>query len=196
MLRLFLRLFLVMTIGLVLALQTVDRTFDALLDGEMQHYNQRRCVVRPGRWSSNCVAWTIRPRSDNWKPCGLTTAWALPWLSAINSSLSTQEKAELSQGLLVMRDQYTQFISRIDDGSQLLSIKLPAEPSLMPFYITVAYMMIAIMIGFVLFFWVRPHWRDLEKLRLAAERWWQRSVGAYSVVQAVRTFATWPNISI
>lgn len=32
-----------------------------------------------------------------------------------------------AQGLLVLRDKYTQFISRIDDGSQLLSIKLPAE---------------------------------------------------------------------
>jgi two-component system sensor kinase ParS len=40
----------------------------------------------------------------------------------------------------------------------------------MPFYIAAAYLMIAVMIGFVLLFWVRPHWRDLEKLRLAAER--------------------------
>jgi two-component system sensor kinase ParS len=30
--------------------------------------------------------------------------------------------------------------------------------------------MLAVLIGIVLFFWVRPHWRDLEKLRLAAER--------------------------
>ncbi len=49
MLRLFLGLFLAMTIGLVLALQTVDRTFDALLDGEMQRYNQE--AVRGQAWS-------------------------------------------------------------------------------------------------------------------------------------------------
>ena len=36
-----------------------------------------------------------------------------------------------------------QFISNIDGGSQLLSIKLPPEPSLMPFYIAVAYAMLA-----------------------------------------------------
>ena len=36
MLRLFFGLFLVMTVGLVLALQTVEHTFDALLDGQMQ----------------------------------------------------------------------------------------------------------------------------------------------------------------
>ncbi|ROM88049.1 two-component sensor histidine kinase [Pseudomonas brassicacearum] len=170
MLRLFLGLFLVMTIGLVLALQTVDRTFDALLDGEMQHYNQE--AVRGQAWS---LVEQLRGLDDSARERQLETVrphygLGLALVERDQLSLSTQEKAELSQGLLVMRDQYTQFISRIDDGSQLLSIKLPAEPSLMPFYITVAYMMIAIMIGFVLFFWVRPHWRDLEKLRLAAER--------------------------
>ncbi|KIR17078.1 Sensor protein RstB [Pseudomonas fluorescens] len=170
MLRLFLGLFLVMTIGLVLALQTVDRTFDALLDGEMQHYNQE--AVRGQAWS---LVEQLRGLDDSARERQLETVRPhygldLALVERDQLSLSTQEKAELSQGLLVMRDQYTQFISRIDDGSQLLSIKLPAEPSLMPFYITVAYMMIAIMIGFVLFFWVRPHWRDLEKLRLAAER--------------------------
>ncbi|RDI05256.1 two-component system sensor kinase ParS [Pseudomonas fluorescens] len=170
MLRLFLGLFLVMTIGLVLALQTVDRTFDALLDGEMQHYNQE--AVRGQAWS---LVEQLRGLDDSARERQLETVrphygLGLALVERDQLSLSTQEKAELSQGLLVMRDQYTQFISRIDDGSQLLSIKLPAEPSLMPFYITVAYIMIAIMIGFVLFFWVRPHWRDLEKLRLAAER--------------------------
>lgn len=170
MLRLFLGLFLVMTIGLVLALQTVDRTFDALLDGEMQHYNQE--AVRGQAWS---LVEQLRGLDGSARERQLETVrphygLGLALVERDQLSLSTQEKAELSQGLLVMRDQYTQFISRIDDGSQLLSIKLPAEPSLMPFYITVAYMMIAIMIGFVLFFWVRPHWRDLEKLRLAAER--------------------------
>ncbi|WP_420233189.1 ATP-binding protein [Pseudomonas sp. ABY48] len=170
MLRLFLGLFLVMTIGLVLALQTVDRTFDALLDGEMQHYNQE--AVRGQAWS---LVEQLRGLDGSARERQLEAVrphygLGLALVERDQVALTPQEQAELAQGLLVMRDQYTQFISRIDDGSQLLSIKLPAEPSLMPFYITVAYMMIAIMIGFVLFFWVRPHWRDLEKLRLAAER--------------------------
>jgi two-component system sensor kinase ParS len=95
---------------------------------------------------------------------------SLGLIEADQLKLSDEEKAELAQNLLVIRDNYTQFISNIDGGSQLLSIKLPPEPSLMPFYITAAYMMLAVLIGIVLFFWVRPHWRDLEKLRLAAER--------------------------
>lgn len=46
-------------------------------------------------------------------------------------------------------------------------------------YTATAYLMIAVMIGFVLLFWVRPHWRDLEKLRLAAERFYDNNLSAW-----------------
>ncbi|SFG71832.1 ATP-binding protein [Pseudomonas sp. NFACC45] len=170
MLRLFLGLFLAMTIGLVLALQTVERTFEALLDGEMQRYNQE--AVRGQAWS---LVEQLRDLDGPARERQLESVrphygLGLALVERDPLALTPKEQAELAQGRLVMREQYTQFISRIDDGSQLLSIQLPAEPSLMPFYIVAAYLMVAIMIGFVLLFWVRPHWRDLEKLRLAAER--------------------------
>ncbi|WP_207866423.1 ATP-binding protein [Pseudomonas sp. 58(2021)] len=170
MLRLFLGLFLVMTVGLVAALQTVEHTFNALLDNQMQAYNRE--AVRGQAWSliehmrdqqgaaREAQLEALRPHY------GLT----LSLVEADQLNLSDEEKAELAQGLLVIRHDYTQFISDIDGGSQLLSIKLPPEPSLMPFYISAAYMMLAVLLGIVLYFWVRPHWRDLEKLRLAAER--------------------------
>ena len=170
MLRLFLGLFLVMTVGLVAALQTVEHTFNALLDNQMQAYNRE--AVRGQAWSliehmrdqqgvaREAQLEALRPHY------GLT----LSLVEADQLNLNDQEKAELAQDLLVIRDDYTQFISNIDGGSQLLSIKLPPEPSLMPFYIAGAYMMLAVLLGIVLYFWVRPHWRDLEKLRLAAER--------------------------
>ncbi|MBL0797359.1 ATP-binding protein [Pseudomonas sp. B7] len=170
MLRLFLGLFLVMTVGLVAALQTVEHTFNALLDNQMQAYNRE--AVRGQAWSliehmrdqqgaaREAQLEALRPHY------GLT----LSLIEADQLKLNDQEKAELAQDLLVIRDDYTQFISNIDGGSQLLSIKLPPEPSLMPFYIAGAYLMLAVLLGIVLYFWVRPHWRDLEKLRLAAER--------------------------
>lgn len=170
MLRLFLGLFLVMTVGLVAALQTVEHTFNALLDNQMQAYNRE--AVRGQAWSliehmrdqqgaaREAQLEALRPHY------GLT----LSLVEADQLNLNEQEKAELAQDLLVIRDDYTQFISNIDGGSQLLSIKLPPEPSLMPFYIAGAYLMLAVLLGIVLYFWVRPHWRDLEKLRLAAER--------------------------
>lgn len=170
MLRLFLGLFLVMTVGLVAALQTVEHTFNALLDNQMQAYNRE--AVRGQAWSliehmRDQKGAAREAQLDALRPhYGLT----LSLVEADQLNLSDEEKAELAQGLLVIRHDYTQFISNIDGGSQLLSIKLPPEPSLMPFYISAAYMMLAVLLGIVLYFWVRPHWRDLEKLRLAAER--------------------------
>ncbi len=170
MLRLFLGLFLVMTVGLVLALQTVEHTFNALLDNQMQAYNRE--AVRGQAWS---LVEHMRDQHGEAREQQLEAlrphyGLSLGLIEADQLKLTDEEKSELAQNLLVIRDNYTQFISNIDGGSQLLSIKLPPEPSLMPFYITAAYMMLAVLIGIVLFFWVRPHWRDLEKLRLAAER--------------------------
>lgn len=178
MLRLFLGLFLVMTVGLVLALQTVEHTFNALLDNQMQAYNRE--AVRGQAWS---LVEHMRDQHGEAREQQLEAlrphyGLSLGLVEADQLKLSDEEKAELAQNLLVIRDNYTQFISNIDGGSQLLSIKLPPEPSLMPFYITAAYMMLAVLIGIVLFFWVRPHWRDLEKLRLAAERFGDNDLSA------------------
>jgi len=144
MLRLFLGLFLVMTVGLVLGLQTVDRAFNALLDGQMQSYNRE--AVRGQAWS---LAEQLRGLDGAARERQLDAVrpyygLGLSLVETDQLSLSDQEKAELAQGLLVIREKYTQFISRIDDGSQLLSIMLPAEPSLMSFYIAAAYLMIAV----------------------------------------------------
>ncbi|MCU7248169.1 ATP-binding protein [Pseudomonas koreensis] len=170
MLRLFLGLFLVMTLGLVVALQTVERTFDALLDYQMQDYNRE--AVRGQAWTltEQLRGLDSTGREQRLQAIRPHYGLGLTLVQADQLALNEQEQAELARGLLVIRDKYTQYIASIDGGPQLLSIKLPAEPSLMPFYIAGAYLMIAVMIGIVLFFWVRPHWRDLEKLRLAAER--------------------------
>ncbi|WP_339487989.1 ATP-binding protein [Pseudomonas sp. RL_5y_Pfl2_70] len=170
MLRLFLGLFLVMTVGLVAALQTVEHTFNALLDNQMQAYNRE--AVRGQAWS---LVEHMRDQQGAAREAQLEAlrphyGLTLSLVEADQLNLNDQEKAELAQELLVIRDDYTQFISNIDGGSQLLSIKLPPEPSLMQFYIAGAYLMLAVLLGIVLYFWVRPHWRDLEKLRLAAER--------------------------
>ncbi|MBP5943268.1 MULTISPECIES: ATP-binding protein [unclassified Pseudomonas] len=178
MLRLFLGLFLVMTVGLVLALQTVEHTFNALLDNQMQAYNRE--AVRGQAWSlvdhlRGRQGADREQRLESLRPhYGLT----LKLVEADQLALTPEEKAQLAQDVLVIRDNYTQFISNIDGGSQVLSIKLPPEPSLMPFYIAAAYGMLSVLIGIVLFFWVRPHWRDLEKLRLAAERFGDNDLSA------------------
>ncbi len=170
MLRLFLGLFLVLAIGLVAALEVVDRTFTAVLDDTLKTYNreavrgqayslveQLRALDGPGR-EAQLLA--LRPHY------GLR----LQLLQSADLDLSTSEKAELANNLMVVREKYTQFISRIDEGEQLLSIQMPEEPSWTNIYIILAYTMLGVLLGIVLYFWVRPHWRDLEKLRLAAQR--------------------------
>ena len=178
MLRLFLGLFLVMTVGLVLALQTVEHTFNALLDNQMQAYNRE--AVRGQAWS---LVDHLRGRQGADREQKLESlrphyGLSLKLVEDDQLALTPEEKAQLAQNVLVIRDSYTQFISNIDGGSQVLSIKLPPEPSLMPFYIAAAYGMLAVLIGIVLFFWVRPHWLDLEKLRLAAERFGDNDLSA------------------
>lgn len=178
MLRLFLGLYLVLAVGLVLALQTVEHTFNALLDSQMQAYNRE--AVRGQAWS---LVEQLREldgprREQHLQQLRAHYGLGLSLVQSAELDLDDQEKALLAEGTLVIRQSYTQFISTIDGGPQLLSIKLPAEPSLMPFYITGAYVMLAGLIGIVLFFWVRPHWRDLEKLRLAAERFGDNDLSA------------------
>lgn len=170
MLRLFFGLFIVLAIGLVGALEVVDRTFTALLDGEMKTYNRE--AVRGPAYS---LVEQLRDLDGPAREAQLERlrphyGLRLQLMNAEELSLNPTEKAELAAKLMVVRDKYTQFISPIDDGPQLLSIKLPEEPSRTVIYMVLAYAMLGVLLGIVLFFWVRPHWRDLEKLRLAAQR--------------------------
>ncbi|WP_212627319.1 ATP-binding protein [Pseudomonas sp. PP3] len=178
MLRLFLGLYLVMAVGLVAALQAVEHTFNALLDGQMQAYNRE--AVRGQAWSlvEQVREFEAAQREQQLQKLRPHYGLGLSLVDATELDLNEREKQQLAEGTLVIRQDYTQFITSIDGGPQLLSIKLPAEPSLMTFYIAAAYLMLAGLIGIVLFFWVRPHWRDLEKLRLAAERFGDNDLSA------------------
>lgn len=195
MLRLFLGLFLVMTVGLVLALQTVEHTFNALLDNQMQAYNRE--AVRGQAWS---LVDHLRGRQGADREQKLESlrphyGLSLKLVEADQLALTPEEKAQLAQNVLVIRDSYTQFISNIDGGSQVLSIKLPPEPSLMPFYIAAAYGMLAVLIGIVLFSGCARTgvtWRSCV---------WRQSVLATTICRHAfscpnaRTSAIWPSTS-
>ncbi|WP_409298815.1 ATP-binding protein [Pseudomonas sp. KCJK8993] len=102
----------------------------------------------------------------------------LALVDADQLSLTPREQALLDSSQLVVRgDEYDEFISSIDGGPQLLSIKLPEEQPLTLLYSIAAYALLGALLGIVLYFWVRPHWRDLESLRLAAERFGSNDLG-------------------
>ncbi|MCF1488307.1 ATP-binding protein [Pseudomonas mosselii] len=178
MLRLFLGLYLILTVGLVVALQTVEHTLDALLAPQMEAASRETF-----RGTVHALVEQLRgvqgeQRAQRLERLRPAYGLGLDLVRRDQLALSEREYAQLAQGQLVLREQYTQLFSRIDDGDQLLSVKLPREPNFMPVYIGTAYLMLALLLGVVLYFWVRPHWRDLEKLRLAAQRFGDNDLSA------------------
>ncbi len=127
-------------------------------------------AARPIRWWKSWPRWTRPDASDSSKTGVPTTGFELSLTDARQAKLTQEEQALLDKNLLVVREDFTEFISRIDAGPQLLDIKLPPEPSLTPLFTVLAYILLGVLVGIALLVWVRPHWRDLETLRLAAQR--------------------------
>ncbi|OVZ43902.1 two-component sensor histidine kinase, partial [Pseudomonas aeruginosa] len=170
MLRLFLRLYLLLALGLAAAIFVVDHVIDAFYDSIVENYH--RDAVRGQAYS---LVEKLAPldqagrqrQLEDWRPhYGLE----LSLTDARQAKLTQEEQALLDKNLLVVREDFTEFISRIDAGPQLLDIKLPPEPSLTPLFTVPAYILLGVLVGIALLVWVRPHWRDLETLRLAAQR--------------------------
>lgn len=178
MLRLFLRLYLVLAVGFAVAFFTVGQLFTQMLTETTENYN--RDAVRGQAYSLvqelNHLDRAAREQQlQAWKPhYGL----GLALVERDELGLTEREQALLANNQLVVRKKFSEYISAIDDGSQLLSIKLPPEPTLMVPYTIAAYVLLAAMLAVVLFFWVRPHWRDLEKLRLAAQDFGDNDLGS------------------
>lgn len=170
MLRLFLRLYLLLALGFAAAIFVVDHVIDAFYDSIVENYH--RDAVRGQAYS---LVEKLAPldqagrqrQLEDWRPhYGLE----LSLTDARQAKLTQEEQALLDKNLLVVREDFTEFISRIDAGPQLLDIKLPPEPSLTPLFTVLAYILLGVLVGIALLVWVRPHWRDLETLRLATQR--------------------------
>ncbi|HCL3240212.1 TPA: sensor histidine kinase ParS, partial [Pseudomonas aeruginosa] len=162
MLRLFLRLYLLLALGFAAAIFVVDHVIDAFYDSIVENYH--RDAVRGQAYS---LVEKLAPldqagrqrQLEDWRPhYGLE----LSLTDARQAKLTQEEQALLDKNLLVVREDFTEFISRIDAGPQLLDIKLPPEPSLTPLFTVLAYILLGVLVGIALLVWVRPHWRDLE----------------------------------
>jgi len=106
--------------------------------------------------------------------------------------LSEREKKLLDDGLLVVRGDFKEFLSRIDSGMQLLEIKLPEEPKWMYMWV---YGFLGLCLAIVLYFWVRPHWRDLEHIRLAPSASAITTSAHASCCRVAPPCANWPGTS-
>ncbi|HHM5809516.1 TPA: sensor histidine kinase ParS [Pseudomonas aeruginosa] len=145
MLRLFLRLYLLLALGFAAAIFVVDHVIDAFYDSIVENYH--RDAVRGQAYS---LVEKLAPldqagrqrQLEDWRPH-----------YGLELSLTDARQAKLTQ-----------------EEQALLDIKLPPEPSLTPLFTVLAYILLGVLVGIALLVWVRPHWRDLETLRLAAQR--------------------------
>lgn len=175
MLRLYLRLYLILALGLAGSIWLVNFGLDTYMPESNETYNRE--ALRGPAWA---LVEQLRPvpaearqaRLDELQPhYGLR----LKLVQRDNQDLSEREHKLLAAGQVVVREDFMKFLAPIDDGPQLLEIKLPEEPKWLYLW---AYGFLGVSLAIVLYFWVRPHWRDLEHIRLAAQRFGDNDLGS------------------
>ena len=192
MLRLYLRLYVILALGLAGSIWLVNFGLDTYMPESNETYNRE--ALRGPAWA---LVEQLRPvpaearqaRLDELQPhYGLR----LKLVQRDNQDLSEREQKLLAAGQVVVREDFMKFLAPIDDGPQLLEIKLPEEPKWLYLW---AYGFLGVSLAIVLYFWVRPHWRDLEHIRLAAHVSVTTTWARASCCRAVPPCVPWPGTS-
>ncbi|PLR63383.1 two-component sensor histidine kinase [Pseudomonas sp. QC2] len=175
MLRLYIRLYIILALGLAGAIWLVNYTFDELLPEANETYNREAL-----RGPAYGLVEQLRPlpgdaRAARLSELQLHYGLHLKLVQRDDLALDPRERQLLAAGKLVVRGDFMEFIANIDGGPQLLNIKLPEEPKWLYLW---AYCLLGLSLAIVLYFWVRPHWRDLEHIRLAAQRFGDNDLGS------------------
>ncbi|MBV4455816.1 MULTISPECIES: ATP-binding protein [Pseudomonas] len=167
MLRLYIRLYIILALGLAGAIWLVNYTYDELLPEANETFNREAM-----RGPAYGLVEQLRPLPASAREARVRElqpyyGLRLDLVQRDELGLSQRERQLLADGQLVVRGDFMEFIATIDGGPQLLNIKLPEEPKWLYLW---AYGLLGLSLAVVLYFWVRPHWRDLEHIRLAAQR--------------------------
>ncbi|MNG94721.1 Sensor protein RstB [compost metagenome] len=170
MLRLFLGLFITLVIAFALAVPSINTFFDWYLKTSDDVYYRESM-----RGPAYSLVEQLRPLPAAQRPQRLNElqphyGMTLKLVEASQLQLGRQDQALLADGQMLISDDVSRFIIPIDDGSQLLSVSLPPDLRMTTAFTVSAYAMFASLLGIAVFCWVWPHWRDLERLRLAAQR--------------------------
>jgi two-component system, OmpR family, sensor kinase ParS len=170
MLKLFLRLFVLLGVGYVGCVWVVSHAVNAFFAPEMERYNDE--LLRGQVYE---LVRVLRPLAPEDRPRQLALlqphyGLQLSLVDAATLALTVHEKGKLDAGQFIGREDFTEFITPIDSapGTPLLRIRFPQETRVMTYANASAYTLLAALIGGVLLTWVWPHWRDLERLRGAA----------------------------
>ncbi|WP_347171071.1 ATP-binding protein [Pseudomonas salmasensis] len=175
MLRLYLRLYLILAIGLAGSIWLVNFGLDAYMPESNETYNRE--ALRGPAWALVEQLRPVQPEARQARLDELQPHYGLrlKLVQRDNQQLSEREQKLLAADQVVVREDFMKFLAPIDDGPQLLEIKLPEEPKWLYLW---AYGFLGVSLAIVLYFWVRPHWRDLEHIRLAAQRFGDNDLGS------------------
>lgn len=172
MFRLFVRLYLLLIIGYIACSWLVGRAVDAYFAPTFERYNDELL-----RGQVDALVSVLRPLPSGEREHGLMLlrphyGLRLSLVDGSTLSLTPGEQAKLQAGGFISRNEYSEFIAPLDSpaGAQNLRIEFPVEPPVILRANIGAYLVLAALLGGVLLIWVRPHWRDLEALRAAANR--------------------------
>lgn len=184
MFKIFLRLYLLLTVAYAGATYIIDSTAMKYFEPEIARYNDELL-----RGQVHALLIVLRPQNRAERAAQIA-AWQpdyglqLTLLERSALTLTTAEQLDLRTGKFISREKYTHFIAPLDppDGTQYLDIKFPPEPPTFLYANVVAYLFLATLLGGTLLIWVRPHWRDLEILRAAANRFGTGNFAARALV--------------
>ncbi|MBT2372228.1 ATP-binding protein [Pseudomonas fluorescens] len=175
MLRLFLRLYVILALGLAGAIWAVNFTFDEMLPEANETYNREAMRGPMYGVVEQLRAVPDAARADRLAELQTHYGLLLALMPRSAAGLTEREQQLLAAGQVVVRGDFMEFIADIDGGPQLLNVKLPEEPKWLYLW---AYGFLGVSLALVLYFWVRPHWRDLEHIRLAAQRFGDNDLGS------------------
>jgi two-component system sensor kinase ParS len=183
-LRLFWRLFLLLSVGYGLSWWAVDYAANVMMEKTGQFYNDE--LLRGQVYE---LVRALRPLSPTEREQHLALlrphyGLQLALVDIGTLALSNDEQAALRADRFISRKEFTEFFAPLDPpaGPQQLRIAFPAEPGWLLYANIVAYLTLASLVGCILLVWVRPHWRDLEALRAAANQFGNGNLAARAQV--------------
>lgn len=180
MLKFFLRLYLLLTLGFAVSLLLIDKAANAYFAPYVEQFNRE--AVR-GQLYSLQQDFEQHPPSQREafrRELQPHYGLSLSLVDAASFPASAGERAELHAGRFVARDDFAEYLVPLagEGKPQWLRVVLPQEPALSDVLLFGVYLALAVMVGMVLLIWVKPMWHDLQALKLAAQQVGEGQLGA------------------
>lgn len=180
MLKFFLRLYLLLTLGFAVSLLLIDKAANTYFAPYVEQFNREAVRGQLYTLQQEFEQRALSQREAFLRELQPHYGLSLSLVDAATFPASAAERAELNAGRFVPRDEFAEYLVPLagEGKSQWLRVVLPQEPALSDVLLFGVYLALAVMVGMVLFIWVKPMWRDLQALQLAAQQMGEGQLGA------------------